>query len=264
VDASTKLPFTIIKANQRRISSANGTVSFKAPAPAGSMLRFSAIGSVTVDGKSVTPQRTTTQSELLNTYSVPIAAGKQSVSIGMSCHTWYCGPYQAKDFHIWSRGQGAPSSPAATSTATPRPPATASPNPATPTRTATPGGGGTPIPAPTRAVTQPAQWTTKANLSTSSLKRGATQTVSVLVTASSKSTALIDIEIYGPNGDKVFQKFYDNINFATGTPKTIKASWDTPSNVPTGTYSVRIGIFKPGWGQLYHWNNYGGTFTIKQ
>jgi len=72
----------------------------------------------------------------------------------------------------------------------------------------------------------------------------------------------VDIEVYAPNGQKVFQKYFDNSSFAANTPRSFAASWTVPTGAARGTYTVRIGVFSPGWGQLYSWNNEAVTFAV--
>jgi uncharacterized protein YfaS (alpha-2-macroglobulin family) len=76
------------------------------------------------------------------------------------------------------------------------------------------------------------------------------------------ASGLIDIEIYDPNGQKVAQKSFDNENFAANTTRKFSMSWTAPSNAATGTYTVRIGVFSPGWGTLYSWNSSAATFRV--
>jgi hypothetical protein len=102
-------------------------------------------------------------------------------------------------------------------------------------------------------------------VSPSTVKLGGKHSITVSVTSAKKATALVDIEIYGPDGGpvtQVFQKYYDNVPFRAGTAKTLKASWTVPSNATPGTYTVHVGIFSPGWGELYDWNDNARTFTI--
>jgi hypothetical protein len=260
---SPSVPFTIIKADRRAILGPSGTVNFNAPAPAGAVLRFSAIGRVMVDGQVLNPQRPTMQYELLNTYAVPITSGKQSVNISLSCNGWYCGPYQAKDFHVWSRSQSAPSGPAATATAVPsstppatNPTATSTPRPATPTA------------APTRTPTpivMSEPWRSSATVFPATVKQGTKQSIQARVTSATKAVALIDIEVYGPDGgllQQAHQTFFNNVTFRAGTPKTLKLGWEVPDDLPPGKYTVHIGVFQPGWGVMHDWNHNAATFTV--
>jgi autotransporter family porin len=35
-----------------------------------------------------------------------------------------------------------------------------------------------------------------------------------------------------------------------------------PTSSATGGYTIKIGLFSPGWGTLYHWNNSAGSITV--
>jgi hypothetical protein len=77
--------------------------------------------------------------------------------------------------------------------------------------------------------------------------------------------ALVDIEVYAPNGRKVYQAFYENQLFAAGVTRTFAVNWSIPSGRASalpGTYTVRIGIFAPGWNDMFAWNEDATTFTV--
>jgi hypothetical protein len=94
--------------------------------------------------------------------------------------------------------------------------------------------------------------------------RGQTISTSSLVTSTSASTVLVDVEIYGPNGSVVRQKWFDNQAFAAGQTRTFSVSWAVPSTARTGVYTVKIGVFGAGdWDPLYYWNNNATQFSVK-
>lgn len=141
VSISNSTPFTIIKADKRMISNNNGTLTFNSPAPADSFMRFSAIGTVEYslnDGASWTkankqPSSTindnTYHYEHLTSYFVPIPEGSKQVQFRFSQDNWYTGPYQAKDFAIWSQSTSSTPvspSPSATASISPSPSPSAS------------------------------------------------------------------------------------------------------------------------------------------
>jgi hypothetical protein len=67
------------------------------------------------------------------------------------------------------------------------------------------------------------------------------------------------MEVYDANFSKVDQSFSDNQSFAAGQSLTFPSSW-TPTNA--GTYTVHLGVFTPGWAQLYTWVGNAATITI--
>jgi hypothetical protein len=84
------------------------------------------------------------------------------------------------------------------------------------------------------------------------------------ITAAVKNTggagsALIDIEVY-KDGVKVGQQFYDNQAFAANETKNFVYNWPAGA---AGTYKVSVGIFKPGWTEVYSWNADVGTITVQ-
>ena len=160
-----------------------------------------------------------------------------------------------------------------TATATPTStsvPATATPTstslPATTTATAVPP---TPAPAITATATATAvpqttaTWTLAATLSTGSVRRGRTITVTANVTASQSTSALVDVEIYDPSFNKVDQVWWDNQSFSAGVTRSFSTSWKVPSGSPTGTYTVMVGTFGPGWNGADAFNNHAATFTVR-
>lgn len=153
----------------------------------------------------------------------------------------------------------APPTSTPTKTATPARTNTATP---TPTKTATPTPARTATPTPTATTPVTANWTTSASVSPSTVRLGGTERITVTARANVSTRALLDVEVYDSAGRKVHQQFFDNRSFSANTNSTVTLSWRVPSNARTGTYTVKIGIFSPGWGQLYHWNDRAATFQV--
>jgi len=82
------------------------------------------------------------------------------------------------------------------------------------------------------------------------------------VTSTAGIKALIDIEVYGPAGDKAFQKYWDNETFGPGETKRFTASMTVDPNTAAGEYTVKIGVFTPGWGKTYDWNDNAAKLTV--
>jgi hypothetical protein len=171
---------------------------------------------------------------------------------------------------VGPKASGTVPTPTSTTTST----FTPTPTP-TPTRTATPTPAFTATATPTREVTTPSPtatstatavtrtFSTSASVSRSSLLRRQSQTITAKVSAAATTTALISIEVYAPNGTKVYQKVYDNQTLSGGSAKTFKTSWSVPPAAERGTYIVKVGVFTPGWGSLYAWNDRAATFTVR-
>lgn len=151
VEIEPALPFTMIDGDRRMISddtpTSERTVTFAAPAPAGSHLRFSGAGQsidVSFDGgrtwaAAQRPSQVARNGLLFSNYWTPIPAGTRQVTIRGTAG--WVGAWNAKDFAIWSR-----STSTATPTTTTAPPATTSttaPSASTSTSTTTVGDGAT-------------------------------------------------------------------------------------------------------------------------
>ncbi len=143
LSVSPAVPFAMDHAVGRDADPGSPMVTFDSPAPANAWLRFTAIGTVTVDGVPITRQVSSGHPEHMSSYFIPIAQGTQSVTLGFAADSWYAGPFIAQDFSIWAQ-QGS-----ATPTAT----ATVAPPTATPTRTPTTAPTPTRTPTPTPVVT---------------------------------------------------------------------------------------------------------------
>jgi hypothetical protein len=64
------------------------------------------------------------------------------------------------------------------------------------------------------------------------------------------------------SGAKVFQQIWDNQSFNTGQTRMYSANWTVPLTMTPGSYTVKIGVFSPGWTTLYTWNNTAAVFTV--
>ncbi len=91
------------------------------------------------------------------------------------------------------------------------------------------------------------------------VNQASTITVTVKNTTPSGVSTLVDVEIYNDQSQQVYQKFYDNQTFTTGESKNYALAW-TPNS--TSQYTVKIGVFSPGWTQNYLWNASVQTFQV--
>lgn len=147
-------------------------------------------------------------------------------------------------------------------TAIPKQTSTTTAPTATPTRTPTTAA---PTAAPTRTPTTTVGgvWTASGSTSASSVARGTSVTLSATVANNTSGNALVDIEVYNASGRKVYQTYWDGQAFTANTPRTFSRAWQVPANLPAGTYTLKIGVFKPGWAGLLRWNNSARTFTVR-
>ncbi len=194
--------------------------------------------------------------------------GSYTIMVGIFSPGW--GTLDAWNGSAGSESIGASAPPtstptlAPTNTPTPLPTATSTPTPLPPTATSTPTPRptNTPLP-PTATATSAAapSFTAGASTSPATVSRGAADTISVSVKSTTAIAALVDVEVYDPSWNKVFQQYWDNQTFTSGQTRTFAASWSVPATLVTGNYTVMVGVFSTGWGTLYNWN--GNATTVK-
>jgi hypothetical protein len=131
----------------------------------------------------------------------------------------------------------------------------------TPTPTGTPRPTATPTPTPTPSPV--ASWTLSAKASPNKVKAGSTAIFKVTATVKSSvaTTALVDIELYDPTGKKAKQAWFDSQAFTANVSRTFAVTWTAPTG-PTGTWTVRVGMFTVGWGTQLAWNNKAATLSV--
>lgn len=117
ITISPAIPFSMIKADKRLVNVNDGGISFSTPAPANSHLRFSGVGTIQVsfdNGATYKPATKALSSgivgvtgyhpEHMSSYWMSIPQGTTSVKFRFSADDWYNnGPYEAKDFAIWTQ-----------------------------------------------------------------------------------------------------------------------------------------------------------------
>jgi hypothetical protein len=150
-----------------------------------------------------------------------------------------------------------PAGPTSTPTRTPTRTNTPAGSPSTPTRTSTAA-----PPAPT-STAAPVSYTTNAAVVPSTIGKGNSVAINFSVRAGAPTSALVDIEVYNSAGAKVFQQWFDNQSFAAGQTRQYSSTWSVPAGATTGTHTVKVGVFAPGWSALRHWNNGAATFAVQ-
>lgn len=84
-----------------------------------------------------------------------------------------------------------------------------------------------------------------------------------MVRSGTATSALVDVEVYAPNGSKVGQTWFDNQVFSAGTTRTFTYTYTVGATATLGTYVVKIGVFSLGWGTLRSWNNGATQFAVR-
>ena len=158
---------------------------------------------------------------------------------------------------------GTPTAPAPAATATSIPP-TATPLPPTATPTAVPPTPASSAPTPTQVPATPVsnQAPSFTESGMAAVARGSSQIAHLSLTSQTSSTVLVDVEIYSPAGQKVYQQAFSNQSFAAGQSQTYDVTWNVATTAPTGIYTVKVGIFSNDWKTLYSWNNNAIVFTV--
>ena len=75
--------------------------------------------------------------------------------------------------------------------------------------------------------------------------------------------ALVAMEVYDQSGNRILQRSWDNRSFTTNLRRRFAATWVVPAGLAPGTYTIKVGVFSPGWGTVYSWNDNAGTLKIK-
>lgn len=133
------------------------------------------------------------------------------------------------------------------------------PTATSPTATATPT---QTVQATITATVPPGSFNTSATVSPSSVAPGGSAGITASVTSGSTATVLVDVEVYAPNGAKVYQQWFDNQAFAAGQQRAYPVTWNVPLGTAAGTYTVKIGIFSVGWGTNLAWNNNAASIAV--
>ena len=139
--------------------------------------------------------------------------------------------------------------------------------PATPTSTPVPQPTPTPTvspsPTPTQTLTMAPRFTSQAIPNPSQTTPGG----SVAIVANfSSSTAIsganVDVEVRDSQNTKVFQQFWSGQTFSAGQTLSFNTTWNVPSSLPTGTYTLKSGAFSADWSIGYGWNDADATILV--
>jgi hypothetical protein len=122
------------------------------------------------------------------------------------------------------------------------------------------GGGGTPPPAGCTGAFTVGPTTA----SPSPVARGAVEAIQTRVcSGTAASNILVDLEIYNAGGQKIAQGIFANQSFAAGEALSYTWSYVVEGTLPSGTYTVKIGVFSGDWSVLHKWENQAATFVVQ-
>src|SRR5262249_44164892 len=91
---------------------------------------------------------------------------------------------------------------------------------------------------------------------------GQRQPIDGKVTAIVGAPALVGLEVDTPSGERALQQVYEGQSCRPGETKAYSLVWTVPPDAAPGDYVVKVGVFAPGWGTRYDWNDAAATFTV--
>src|SRR5688500_17747128 len=116
----------------------------------------------------------------------------------------------------------------------------------------------------TSARQLPGQDFTTSATTPGTVQQGQLVAITARVKSRANATVLVDIEVFDATGRRVHQRLFDHQAFAAGQERTFATSWQAPSSARLGTYTVKVGIFSPGWAATLAWNDAAGQFTVQR
>jgi hypothetical protein len=72
----------------------------------------------------------------------------------------------------------------------------------------------------------------------------------------------VDLEIHDRDSRTVAQWTFADQDLAADRPRDYVVTWEVPSGVPTGEYSVELGVFRHGWTVIHGWRSKAATLSI--
>lgn len=117
--------------------------------------------------------------------------------------------------------------------------------------------------AATFTVDSPVEYSAEVTLSANTVQAGSTIDITTTYASEGDVDVLLYAEVENPSGARVYYEFIDNQHLAPGQPVTFPMTWAVPKSAVSGTYKVRLGVFNPGWGIVYWWENNGAQFVVE-
>jgi hypothetical protein len=108
--------------------------------------------------------------------------------------------------------------------------------------------------APSAVLIPRGPWSVSMTTSSVSLPGGKGLKLEAVVANTTATRGAVNIEVYGPLGNRVHQFAFDDVFMAAGSHK-FQAVWARPVNSPPGMYRVSVGIFSRDWGRVLHWQD---------
>ena len=117
---------------------------------------------------------------------------------------------------------------------------------------------------PTTTPRHPGAFTSRATVTPTGVRRGATLRIKASARSTTSQTALFDIEVYPEAGGKgVYQRYFDHQSFHKGRVRSFVARWTVPATLAPGRYTIKLGVFGVGFGTLRHWNDSAAHVVVR-
>ena len=121
---------------------------------------------------------------------------------------------------------------------------------------------GAPAPPPATPVASLAASFTRAAANPARVVPGATEQFTATITVNrTLSGELVDFEVYTPSGAKYWQTWRSPVGFRANVPRTFTAREAIKPGMPTGRYTLKLGLFTAAWG-FQAWDNGATTFAV--
>lgn len=100
------------------------------------------------------------------------------------------------------------------------------------------------------------------NVSAAAVKPGDPIDLTIVAASDSAKKLIFQLQVIGPGGSKAFETLLTDQDLPGGTPKTFAIHWVTPASLPSGNYTVSLGVFGAGWSEMYSWDWGLASFTV--
>ncbi len=104
------------------------------------------------------------------------------------------------------------------------------------------------------------KFTMTAQANPPAVQPGQDVSISATFTATQEMSALLDIEVYDKDDNKIYQDYRQLQDLQPNQPRTISTTWKPTTN-SLGTYTVKLGVFQNDWTFL-DWNNEAATILV--
>ncbi len=117
------------------------------------------------------------------------------------------------------------------------------------------------VPPPPAAT--PLAWARSATVKPTVVHRRHSVTITVRVSATKATKAMVDIRVYDPKGHRITRRTYDARSFSAGVIRRFKPTVSISSSRRTGTYTVVVRIYSVGGKKLIYPKRTVATFRVK-